>query len=716
MLLSPSGGVLLQKRSLLTSTLARSGGVPRVLFAVIAIALVLCGSILVPAANASSAQAVLGSHWVLGWGFRDELNGNDTDYQNFWTDNAGKILTASLTTNDAVDASRALWFVQDHVTDSCYLPEALVNSSMTRSGPNVSNRIVNLQGDNQTSDLQRLTIGDYYAGPWPAGYLGADRIWFNGSAHRALSTDLSERPNGYVDRAYFSFSGLSFYTYLNATIAAGNPYVTVSVQVEPLNSSFGPADHTYLQVFANATSGSQYQYAFENATFFDSHGNFVGAAPFNNATHPISGRILVAYSNRTSTLTQDSIALRFNSTGLYDAEHWYHDGAFDNLSWVGLGYNVPMTGPGELSAPVYAEVYPIQHLDFRLLSDTMKYVALNLENVTVSPPVSFGFVAEGLAMESNLNPGNQTRRTLARTCWNFYYDRYEGTELTTTYPRAVNVFALAGFELYGGNGTVESFTRDFVGKSPGLSIEEYGWAAAALWTLYAHTRLSSDLLPYQRIVGSFVAGGISFLDVNASKRSSSNSTFQFGEAASGELIGRVPYNSSSVLWAMNAVLQSNSSGGLLNKPINGDEANTETIPAYMMSTWLFQNAVRNSTGYWVTSLHDVNMTSMTYTDGILTVKLEGADGTFCLTTPGGNVTCNSVNGAMVLRYGTSGAVWYWVLPLGAISIVVAIVVVWRLRNSARLLLYGSQRQQLPSQPYTSVSAEPTNLNTPKDSP
>jgi len=653
-------------------------GVPRLLLAAIAIALMLSTSVLVPAADATSAQVVLGSHWVPGWGFRDELNRNDTDFQNFWTDNAGKILTASLTTDDAVDANRALWFIEEHMTASYYLPEVLVSSSMTSlcagRGPYVSNRIVLLEGDNRSSELQQLIIGDCYAGLWSAGYLGADRIWYDGSAHSALSANILVRPNGFVKRAYFSFDGVSFYTYLNATIALGNPYVAVSVQVEPLDSGFGVGDHIYLQVFANATEGSQYPYAFENATLFDSNGNLLGAAPFNNGAPLDNSGVLVAYSNRTSSLTQDSVALRFNATGIYGAEHWYHDGAYGHLSWVGIGYNIPTTNPRHLSAPVYAKIYPIQHLDFRLLSDTMKYIASNPRDVSVAPPVSFGFVAQGLAIESSLNPDNQTLRALARAYWNLYCDRYMGTEPSTAYARAVNVFALAGFELYSGNSTVESFTRDFVGRSPGASIEEYGWAAAAMWTLYAQTNSNSELKLYQQIVGSFVSGTSTFLKLSVPSRSPSY-TFQFAEAASGELIGKVPYNSLSVLWAMDAVFQSNSSGVLLNQPYMGDLANTETIPAYMMATWLFQKAMRNATGCWITSLHGANITSISYADGILSIKAIGDNGSLWLGGPSGAVTFSNINGEETLQYGSSKAVWYWGLLLGAIVIAAAILVV-----------------------------------------
>jgi hypothetical protein len=122
------------------------------------------------------------------------------------------------------------------------------------------------------------------------------------------------------------------------------------------------------------------------------------------------------------------------------------------------------------------------------------------------------------------------------------------------------------------------------------------------------------------VTESFEAGGSQFLSI-PNETPPPSSTFQFAEAASSLLMGKMPYNSSAVLWAMNAVFASNSSGVLLNNPYDGDWANTETIPAYMLATWLFQSEMKNATGYWIVSLHNVNITSISYSDGTLKVSV-----------------------------------------------------------------------------------------------
>jgi hypothetical protein len=454
-------------------------------------------------------NALLSQHWVPGWGFRDENNSIDIDYQNFWMDNAGKILMESLITNDTVDASRAFGFIQSHMTQSDYLPEVLVNSSMinnTQGNPSLSNRIVLLEGSNESqSALEQLSLGDYYASPQLQGFLGADRIFYNesgqGGAYRANSSVVTAVPNGFVKRAFFNFTipggaRREFYTYLNVTMKVGDPYVQVSTQIQPMNSTFEAGNthgnYTYLQVFAGSNDNLK-QFSFENATIFNEDGTVNRTAPFRGATPQSTGGLVVAYSNRTNVLDQDSVALRFNATDLYRVEHWYQDGAFDGLSWFGLGYRYNATvGQGDLSAPIYVEVYPIEHMDYHLMSDMVKYIVSNPPlNVTVSPPVSFGFVAEGLALGAKMNPGNQTIRNLATSYWDLIYSRYNSSIYSTPYGRAINVFALAGFTLFNGSSTVKDFTRRFVG---GDSIEEYGWAVAALHQLYKFTNLPSDLL------------------------------------------------------------------------------------------------------------------------------------------------------------------------------------------------------------------------------
>jgi hypothetical protein len=611
---------------------------------------------IVQPADVTSAQEQLAAHWVPSWGFRDSPNPNDIDYQNFWSDNAGKILVASAITDDGLDASRALQFIQAHMTASGYMPEVVVNSSMiplpsSDQNRSLSNRIVMLSAENGTqSELQQLSIGDYFASPTPEGYLGADRIWYDGSAHSALSATVNETTNGFVKRAYFSFGGISFYTYLTATIYPGDPYVGVSVQVEPLNSTFGAGDHAYLQVFAAPGEGLQ-QYAFENASLTDTSGNLIGTLPFNGALPQSQGGMVLAYSNRTSTLAEDAVALRFNGTGTYDTEHWYLDGAFRGLSWVGLGDDVNTTKAGELSPPMIVDVYPLQHFDYRLFQDTTRYIATDPRDVAVTPPVSFGFIAEGLALEANLE-NNQTLRDLATSYWNFYFQRCEGTQPATAYHRAVNVFALAGFELYGGNSTVESFTRDFVAQAPGSSIEEYGWAAAALHVLYSYTNSPSELASYQSIVNSFVPGGSYYLGLQG-YHLHEDYTFQLAEAASGLLIGKVPWDSSTVLWAMDAVFQSNVTGTIRIQPNVLELANTETLPAYMLAVWLFQNAMMNATGDWVTSLQNANVTSVGYSSGVLSVGVSGDKGALCIATSSGGGGCRSVNGVVTLTFTNS---------------------------------------------------------------
>ena len=631
----------------------------------------------------TSAQQQLAKHWVPGWGFRDQLNSNDTDYENFWSDNAGKILMASVITNDSTDAGRALQFIQANMTASGYMPEVWVNSSMLRLPPgdqnqSLSNRIVMLSGENGTqSELQQLSLGDYFAGPRAEGYLGADRIWYNGSAHAALSATVLGTTNGFVKVAYFSFDGLSFYTFLNATISPGDPYVRVSVQVEPFNSTFGAGDHAYLQVFA-AAKGDEQQYAFENATLTDPLGNVVGKLGFNGALPQSEGGMVVAYSNRTSTLSEDAVALRFNGTGIDDTEHWYLNGAFEGLTWVGLGYDAPTTNPGELSPPLIVDVYPLQHFDYRLLQDTTRYIATNPRDVAVTPPVSFGFVAEGLALEAKLG-GSQTLTGLASTYWNFYYQRYAGTQQSPAYSRAVDVFALAGLELYGGNSAVENFTRDFVSPTPGASIEEYGWAVAALHALDTYTNSPSDLASCQIKVDSFVPGGPYFLGLEGYRLNEDN-TFQFAETASGLLIGKVPWNSPTVLWAMDAVFQSNVTGIILNQPNGRDLANTEAIPAYMLAVSLFQNAMNDATGGWLTSLDNANVTSVSYTHGNLSIGVTGDNGSVCIATPGGGTECKSVNGVVTLSFTpganpttTSTTIPVVLLEFGSLAAVVVVV-------------------------------------------
>ena len=450
----------------------------------------------------------LSPHWVPGWGYRDELNTSDIDNQNFWTDNAGKILTAALLTNDTLDASQALSFL-DHngLSTSDYLPEAVVNSSILKlsNGTTMTNRIAMLQGTNASSDLEQLAIGNYYAGEQVLGYLGSDRILINGTIHRSSNSTVFETPSGFVKRSTFATSAGDFYVYLNATISPGDAYAQVTMQVLPLSTSINSTDLLYLQVFSSAGQ-------FDNASLYDSSGSYLRNLAYDNGSPSAQNGTIITFSKQESALGQDSVAINFgasnasSSATVNDFEHWYRDSAFDGLSWVGIAYNAPPGTAGKLSTPIVAKVYPVDHMDYRLVNDTAKYITLDTKNTTVSPPVSFGFVAYGLALASSMNPGNQTLTALARNYWNFYYSRYDSgapIDYSTPYARSINTFALAGFELYGCNSTVENFARNFIGNSSGSSVEENGWAVAALYRLESCTHISSDIQQYTSFVNSF---------------------------------------------------------------------------------------------------------------------------------------------------------------------------------------------------------------------
>jgi hypothetical protein len=92
------------------------------------------------------------------------------------------------------------------------------------------------------------------------------------------------------------------------------------------------------------------------------------------------------------------------------------------------------------------------------------------------------------------------------------------------------------------------------------------------------------------------------------------------------MLGGVPFNYATVIWAMNAVYQSNVNGTVRNTPFGGDEANTETLPAYILSTWLFENEMRNGTGYWITGLVNTNVTAIAYSGDTLLIQAVGGTG------------------------------------------------------------------------------------------
>ena len=214
-----------------------------------------------------------------------------------------------------------------------------------------------------------------------------------------------------------------FYVYLNATLSPSEPFVNASVQVEPLNSTSDYVKYVYIQAF-NTTSSSP----FFGANLYNANGSYVQRLPFIGSGATNESGYLLSYSNATSVFNnhetgQDAVAIRFGSTGLYDWEHWALDGAFGH-SWFGPGYYVePNISSEMLSDPVSVELYPVLHFDYRLANDTIRYIASGRPGYEVSPPVSFGFISYGLALQALANPSNKTLRNLAQGYWNYYYSR-----------------------------------------------------------------------------------------------------------------------------------------------------------------------------------------------------------------------------------------------------------------------------------------------------
>lgn len=599
-----------------------------------------------PLINANSTQGdSLSNHWRSKRGcYQDELNQSDTDYYNCWTDNAGKILTMAELTNDTVDATHALAYLQQNGLgpSNKYLPEAVVtNSSVFNSSGVITNRIAELSGTNHsTSDLKQLAIGNYYAGQQILGYVGSDRILINGVIKRSQNSSVFETQQGFVKESFFNTTAGYFKVYLNTTLSPGDPYAHITLQVLSENVSMNQNDLLFIQVFSS-------QGQFDNATLYDSHGNFLRNLGYNAGSPAAPNGTIIAYSKQYNVFGEDGVALNFagsSSSPISDLEHWYQNAAFDSLSWIGVAYKAPDIAPGVMSLPIVAKVYPIEHLDYHLLNDTAKYISENVSNSPVSPPVGFGFVAYGLSLASANQPENQTLASLAKSYWNYYYTRYaESGNYGTPYARSINTLALAGFELYGCNSTVESFTRNFLGNTSGASIEEYGWAVAALYQLKQCTGSPSDVAVYDLFRNSYLSSDWNFLDLMLPSHSIGvipSYTFQYGEAASGLMLGSVPYNNVAVLQAMDAVYQSNVSGTLLNQPYHGDLANTETIPAILLSSFLFQNEMRNETGYWITGLQNANITSIDYYNGTLLIGATGNNGKISLSSVNGSKTLN----------------------------------------------------------------------------
>jgi hypothetical protein len=594
----------------------------------------------------------LSDHWLPQRGcYRDELNKSDADYSNCWMDNAGKILVASSLTNDSVDASRSLSFIQSNFNNSqmssgdYYLPELWTNSTISQfssatSQISISNRMIELTGDNDSSShFDQLAIGTSYTGNLNLAYLGADRIWFdNGttsSAYSSVSSNVFRIPNGFSKRSLFNVGGQDFYTFTNTTLAASEPYANVNVQLEALNNTSSDVKYVFLQAF-NATDTNP----FFSAALYSRSGSFIQNIPFRGSGGTTASGMILAYSNATNVFTningsqitgQDAVAIRYGSSQIYDWEHWANDAPF-GASWFGPGYLVqPNVTSGTLSSPIASEVYPVQHFDYRLANDTAKYLTNANPGFEVSPPVSFGFISFGLALEA-LSTHNSTLLDLAKGYWNYYYARYQGSVYSTEYAGSVNLLLLAGFKIYGCNSTVENFARAFLENSPASSIEEFGWGSAAAFQLQSCTGSDSDHVLYERYIDAFSLSNESYVGVKSGGNyprsvSVANYTYQYGEAASGLMLAGTPFNDSIVLSLMNAVYQSNASGIVLNQPFpSSDLANTETLPAYLLATSLFQTRMLSSTGYDITGLGRVNITSIQILKGNLVIDAIGSDG------------------------------------------------------------------------------------------
>jgi hypothetical protein len=587
-------------------------------------------------------------------------------------DNAGKILVASELTGDTSDASRSLGFIERYLGSSpdYYLPElAILNGSVGTpsyqgQSISISNGLVELPGDNATnSHFNQLAVGTSYTGNTNLAYIGGDRIWFNNdtlnTAISSVSSNVFLIPDGFSKKSLFQVGSASYLVSVNATLAPSSPFANVSIQLEPIGPSpTSSVAYLFLQAF-NTTNTNP----FYSGSLYSTNGSYVASLGFRSSQglSPKSGGILLSYSNATNVFStpnggnitgQDALAIKFGNESIYDWEHWSQDNPFSH-SWFGLGYLAPHSVTGNsLSAPIYSQIYPLLHFDYHVANDTGKFIASSPSGVAVSPPVSFGFVSYGLALAASSDPSNQTLDDLARGYWNYYYTAYSytGTNYGTPYARSINLLALAGFHLYGCNSTIENFARDFIGNSSGNSIEEYGWGVAALYQLQRCTGSSSDVSLYGSFVNSFLTSNLNFLEMAKANHLGviPGYTFQYGEAALGLMLGGVPYNNPMVLEAMNAVFQSNQSGTLLNQPYHGDLANTETIPAYVLSVSLFQSGMRNQTGYWIASLRDANVTSIDYSNGTLLIGIDGNNGIVSLTSSSSSKTVSGIEGQTVL--------------------------------------------------------------------
>ena len=122
---------------------------------------------------------------------------------------------------------------------------------------------------------------------------------------------------------------------------------------------------------------------------------------------------------------------------------------------------------------------------------------------------------------------------------------------------------------------------------------------------------------------------------------------------------------------MNAVYQSNVGGTVLNQPFDDDLANTETLPVYMLSTWLFQSEMKNSTGYSIVGLNNANLTSIHYSKGTLLIGAVGKNDAIVISHESTAQTFR-VNGFETIPVSIATVAPFWVETVLAAGIVLAI--------------------------------------------
>jgi hypothetical protein len=608
----------------------------KILTIVFVLALLVGSSFFSAFAQSDSSQVIsnsLSKHWDPHCGFRTELNPLDQDYWNCFYDDAGKILVSSVLSGDSTDARRAFNLINSSFSNGYYLPE--LNTIASRAvdtiqyagkAPLTSNALVELENNASLKPYyEQLGFGTNFTGPSDLGYLGAYRIVLGSTGYypTANKTIINRKSNTMTEESNFTLPGGNKYIVsVSATIRSGEPYINESLLLEPLNAQLPAQARVDLQVFSSAGQ-------FASASLYDSNGNFQGNLKYNSSSPAtLQDGFIISYDRDFNVMGEDEVALTFNATRygstIEGYENWYQNKAYGALSWTGLSLGVSSDPVGKVTRVLSGFVYPIGDGDYRMVNQTAKFIATNHSlNKAVAPPVSFGFIAYGLALYAESHPAE---RSTALGYWNYYYSIYNNSNYSTVYARAISVFGLAGLVLYpksNNNATVDAFVRRFANDTIGVNsyIEENGWAAAALCTLANNTGNKSDATLCSNLQNSFVLNSKDYLLVKGSDQLPT-ATFQFGETASGLLISGLKFNNQYVLAAMSAVFQAINGSGVLNMQPT-DLGNTEAIPASILSRHLFNGSMMSTTGYTIDALHNANLTSINFfSNKTLVIKLD----------------------------------------------------------------------------------------------